>query len=229
MIRDIKDMTSFKWATVRGTGPLQVQLDGDADPLALIPDSLVDPTLLKVGDRVRVELSLRKVVVHGKANGALPPPDPSLPEPWAGNGTSPAPVTSGTSWGRIPGALRLEWPAYDRDLLVDVRFGALGSTNSGYWMIGMSIFQSAGPAWNIPPEQPDPAAVGDNVAGSSLYGMYAPFSQSTQQIQLFGIKRVLIPAGIPSVFQMASRKSVAGATASMNYSSVEIIPIKWAD
>ncbi|QWS69686.1 hypothetical protein SEA_WILLIAMSTRONG_19 [Microbacterium phage WilliamStrong] len=68
MIRDIKDMTSFKWATVRGLNPLSIQLDGDPTPLALIPDSLVDPFGLTIGDRVRVELSERKVVVHGKAN-----------------------------------------------------------------------------------------------------------------------------------------------------------------
>lgn len=69
MIRDVKDMTSFKWATVRGTSPLSIQLDGDPAPLALIPESLVDPADLKVLDRVRVELSLRKVVIHGKSNG----------------------------------------------------------------------------------------------------------------------------------------------------------------
>lgn len=85
MIRDIKDMTSFKWATVRGTGPLQIQLDGDADPLALIPDSLVDPTLLKVGDRVRVELSLRKVVIHGKSSGYPLPDFPDTVILWQGS------------------------------------------------------------------------------------------------------------------------------------------------
>lgn len=69
MIRDIKDMTSFKWATVRSVGPISVQLDGDPAPLALIPDCLVDPASLAVGNRVRVELSQRKVVIHGKNNG----------------------------------------------------------------------------------------------------------------------------------------------------------------
>lgn len=66
---DVKDLTSFKWGTVTGTTPLAVKLDGDSLPLALIPDSLVDPLELSVGSRVRVELSLRKVVVHGVANG----------------------------------------------------------------------------------------------------------------------------------------------------------------
>lgn len=69
MITDVKDITSFKWATVTGTSPLAIQLDGDTAPLALIPDTLVDPLTLSNGDRVRVELSLRKCVIHGAANG----------------------------------------------------------------------------------------------------------------------------------------------------------------
>lgn len=73
MIRDSNDLTTFKWATVRNLSPLAIQLDGDPAPLALIPDTLVDPQLLSVGSRVRVELSLRKVVIHGVANGPLVP------------------------------------------------------------------------------------------------------------------------------------------------------------
>lgn len=70
MITNVNDLTSFKWGTVTGNSPLQIKLDGDSSPLALIPDSLVDPLSLSLGDRVRVELSLRKVVVHGVANGS---------------------------------------------------------------------------------------------------------------------------------------------------------------
>ncbi|QKY80320.1 minor tail protein [Microbacterium phage Mercedes] len=72
-INDLRDITSFKWATVTASypDPLAIKLDGDTAALALIPDSIVDPRDLYVGDRVRVELSLRKVVVHGKANSAL--------------------------------------------------------------------------------------------------------------------------------------------------------------
>lgn len=69
MITDVKDITSFKWATVYGTNPLSIKLDGDTAPLALIPDSLIDPRTLVPGDRVRVELSLRKAVVHGASRG----------------------------------------------------------------------------------------------------------------------------------------------------------------
>lgn len=68
-IQDIRDITSFKWAQVTSVAPLAIRLDGDTAPLALIPDSLVDPLSLVVGDRVRVELSLRKVVIHGRSKG----------------------------------------------------------------------------------------------------------------------------------------------------------------
>lgn len=69
-IQDLSDLTSFKWATVKGVNPLSIKLDGDTAPLALIPDSLVDPSTIVVGDRVRVELSLRKVVIHGVNKGS---------------------------------------------------------------------------------------------------------------------------------------------------------------
>jgi len=69
MITDVSDITSFKWATVTGVSPLAIKLDGDTSALALIPDSLVDPLELSVSDRVRVELSLRKVVIHGISAG----------------------------------------------------------------------------------------------------------------------------------------------------------------
>lgn len=74
-VNDITDMTSFKWATVTTAAPsaLAIQLDGDTAPLALVPDSLVDPNELLVGDRVRVELSVRKCIIHGAASdGGLP-------------------------------------------------------------------------------------------------------------------------------------------------------------
>ena len=62
-------MTSFKWATVTAVGPLRVRFDGDATALAFTPDSLVDPAALSVDDRVRCELSDRRVVIHGAAGG----------------------------------------------------------------------------------------------------------------------------------------------------------------
>ncbi len=69
-IEDIGDVTSFKWATVTAISPLAIRMDGDTVALALVPESLVDPLSLSVGSRVRVELTLRKVVIHGAAGGA---------------------------------------------------------------------------------------------------------------------------------------------------------------
>lgn len=63
----IRDLTSFKWAVLMNVSPLSIKLDGDSAALALVPDTLVDPASLTVGDRVRVELTQRKVVIHGKA------------------------------------------------------------------------------------------------------------------------------------------------------------------
>jgi len=62
-------MTSFKWATVTAVGPLRVRFDGDTTALAFTPDSLVDPAALSVSDRVRCELSDRRVVIVGRSGG----------------------------------------------------------------------------------------------------------------------------------------------------------------
>lgn len=70
MITDVKDLTSFKWATVTALSPLRIKLDGDTAALLLTPDSLIDPAGLLVNDRVRVELTERKVVIHGKSIGS---------------------------------------------------------------------------------------------------------------------------------------------------------------
>jgi hypothetical protein len=61
------DATTFKWATVTVVSPLTIKLDGDSVALALVPDTLISPASLAVGTRVRVELSMRKVIIHGKA------------------------------------------------------------------------------------------------------------------------------------------------------------------
>lgn len=60
---------SMTWGTVMQVGPLRVRLDGDTASLPFTPDSLA--TVL-VGDRVRCEISGRRVIVHGRAGGAGP-------------------------------------------------------------------------------------------------------------------------------------------------------------
>lgn len=150
-------------------------------------------------------------------------PAANLPLPWLGNGGSAMSISS-TGWAGIPGDTRLELPAYDRDMLVDVVFGAEGSCSSGYWMIGASIFNQTGsPTWSISPENPDP-----RISSSlSAYGLYAPFAQgSGEQTHAYGSKSVVIPAGVASVFQLAMRKS-ASVNAVLNYASIEVKPQRW--
>lgn len=62
-------MGDFKWASVTAISPLRVKLDGDTAALPFVPDSLVDPAGLVVADRVRCELSNRRVVIVGRSQG----------------------------------------------------------------------------------------------------------------------------------------------------------------
>ena len=62
-------MSEFKWATVTAVSPLRFMLDGDTVALPFTPDYLLDPASLSVGDRVRVELSNRRVVIIGRSQG----------------------------------------------------------------------------------------------------------------------------------------------------------------
>lgn len=58
--------TSWVWATVTAVSPtLAIQVDGDTDPLDITPDTLVSG--LAVDDRVRCEMTDRRLIVHGKA------------------------------------------------------------------------------------------------------------------------------------------------------------------
>jgi hypothetical protein len=71
MIREVGDITSFRWATVTAVSPLAIQLDGDTASLAVSPDTLLNG--LEIGDRVRVELSYRKAVIHGRVKASPAP------------------------------------------------------------------------------------------------------------------------------------------------------------
>lgn len=65
---------TFRWATIAQVSPIRIILDGDSAALALTPDTLIDPNLLYVGERVRVELSLRKAIIHGASYGGVTTP-----------------------------------------------------------------------------------------------------------------------------------------------------------
>lgn len=64
----------MRWATVTDTSPLRVKVDGDTSELPFTPDSLVDPLLLTVNDRVRCELADRRLIIVGRSGG-----DTSIP------------------------------------------------------------------------------------------------------------------------------------------------------
>lgn len=192
----------------------QVLRDGDGR----IVQEALDPSNLLYGRK-------RRVMSGGVWGAWKPVGDAILPAAWVGNGTSSHAPAAGTGWSSIPGALRLELPAYDRDLLVDVDFGAIGSASTGYWMIGASVFEQASGPWSIPIENADPRMAG--TLSTPIYGLYAPYSQTAQIVQISGSKPVIIPAGVASVFQMATRKSVSAAAVNLNYSSMQVKPVRW--
>lgn len=57
----------WTWATVTQASPVRVRLDGDSAAIPETVDSLVRN--LVVGDRVWVQVSNRRIVIQGKANG----------------------------------------------------------------------------------------------------------------------------------------------------------------
>ncbi|WP_104137213.1 tail fiber protein [Cryobacterium sp. Y62] len=62
------------WFSVTyGAIPLRIKLDGDTIALPFTPDSLVDPLSLAVDDRVRCELSNRRVIIVGRSQGVSIP------------------------------------------------------------------------------------------------------------------------------------------------------------
>lgn len=91
---------TYRWATVTQRTPsLAVQLDGDSQPLPLIPDSLIEGPVPAVGARVWVQLFGRRVIVLGvsPANSGVVAPGnftaytPTFLTPGA-TGTVPSPV-----------------------------------------------------------------------------------------------------------------------------------------
>lgn len=69
ILRKLRFTATFRWGRVTGLDPLMVQLDGDSAPLRP-SDTLLDPTAIQVGDRVRCEMSMLRVVVHARADAA---------------------------------------------------------------------------------------------------------------------------------------------------------------
>lgn len=90
------DAPSFRYATVTGTGPLRVRLDGEDAAVASTPTTLVP---VAVGDRVRVMLYHRQLEILGLVGGN---------SPWVTCESGPS-VTGGTVRARREGdSVRLD-------------------------------------------------------------------------------------------------------------------------
>jgi hypothetical protein len=66
-------VNAFSWATVTDDSPLRIKLDGDVVELPFAPDSLIDPLAISIGDRVRVEVADRRVIIIGRSGGDVTP------------------------------------------------------------------------------------------------------------------------------------------------------------
>lgn len=217
-IQSVKDLTSFKWGTIVDTGPLQLRLDGDESPLAATPDSLVDPSFLKVGDRVRTEMTLRKVVIHGKSNGVAALVAPSLPTPWTwASGGSVNVDGAAATWTDIDAAAAKVYTLAD-PLWVMVEGSAnINGAASTYGMIGV---QATG-ALALEPE------VGIDGSSSRFgYTAYSEIAASTGGKTLTFHKMLLLPAGATTL-KFRKRRNVTTGTPTLGYATILITPIAW--
>lgn len=67
--------TYYRWATVTGTDPVRIRLDGDTVSLPVTPGALVALSYLVEGMRVWVQGYGRRLLILGVAGGAPPPPE----------------------------------------------------------------------------------------------------------------------------------------------------------
>ena len=105
----------FFWATVESLSPLTVRRDGETAPMGVSPSVLVDPALLRAGDRVWCQLQYRRALVLGVAGGIrIPePPEPPKPEPLTGPWSSLVLSSNNHDWSgtaryrRVPRGVEL--------------------------------------------------------------------------------------------------------------------------
>lgn len=62
----------WTWATVTDDDPLAIRLDGETEPLAVVPECLIEN--VSIGLRVWVQISGRRVIVTGANGGDVDPP-----------------------------------------------------------------------------------------------------------------------------------------------------------
>ena len=75
---------TYRWAVITGVAPLRLKLDGEALPLPLTPESLVELSSLAVGVRVWTQLFNRRVIILGASAGGVQAPPVGSLMPFAG-------------------------------------------------------------------------------------------------------------------------------------------------
>jgi hypothetical protein len=170
-----------RWATVTSDSPLMVRLDGEVDPLAVTPETLVSD--LRIGERVRLHLEGRLAIVTGRAGGGATwradftqYDDATPPSAW------PTGVTIGNTgddagWPRTFGTLRVTKAGNNSRVLQEV-WGA-GSL-SHFVRTANSGTDSWGPwraVWGSP---------WMNLALASGYGGVSGFPYPAMQIRADG-------------------------------------------
>lgn len=117
----IRSRPVFRWATVTNASPLQIKLDGDTNPLAGSPLTLIGD--LVVGDRVRVEQQGTRLTVHGKAKKTDPVVElPEIPKP------EPPPKVDTTY-------LTINGTSYQADGAWTVSFDSWAYAQGGVWAL----------------------------------------------------------------------------------------------
>lgn len=138
-LRDRLDaMPLFRWATVVGTQPLRVQLDGDTTPLSADPVNLAG--VLSVEQRVYTMSVDRRLYILGTPGG-LPSPSPSVP---AGTIVAYAGVNVPDGWLPCDGTSyrKADFPALAT---------ALGATGAGGEFMVPDLRGEGGAHNNLPP------------------------------------------------------------------------------
>lgn len=128
-----KATDSWTWATVTQASPLRVRLDGEVDPLDIAPDCLFPSPV--IGQRVWVQLTGRRVIVHSASGGT---PGGVVPIGMGLKAASTNAAVGNTAWVR-PG------------LGLDFSFGNISASSSsividtaGYYQLEAGLIYEAG-------------------------------------------------------------------------------------
>lgn len=164
-----KSDDKWLWATVTQVSPLRVRLDGDAAALPITPENLAYG--LSVNQRVWVQLSGHRVIVHG-VNGGTPSATPTHTHSnyalTSHTHATPALNITSRSWGSYIGS-------------------GSSYSNGSYTTIGI---WEPGPTW---PSGANGAIVSFSVNGDSdvnAAGYYEPLFHNGSAWQLMGYVRV---------------------------------------